>query len=165
MSPVETSLFRDASHWLRTSVLCGFCSLATFTSQAEKARLSKCPPSVQETIKRNLLGGKLDEIKAIRINDHVLYLVEIDFKGFREAKLYISGDGTLQKILEEIRLRDLPEQVRLSVEQQVNRRAQIEDIEKEIIDGRVRYRVEIDPPKQRDRIVVFEENGTISSDK
>ncbi|MDF1823622.1 MAG: hypothetical protein P1U68_03210 [Verrucomicrobiales bacterium] len=135
------------------------------SSHAEKIRLSKCPIPVQSTIEKNLRGGKLDEIKAIRINDHVLYLVEIDLKGFRGAKLYIAGDGSLRKILEEMRLRDIPEPVRHSVEQQVKRRAQINDIEKEVIEGKVRYLIEIEHPKQPDRIVVFEEDGSISSSK
>jgi uncharacterized membrane protein YkoI len=117
------------------------------------------------TVEQNLLGGKLDEIKEIRINDHTLYIVEIDLKGFREAKLYIAGDGYLRKIVVEVRFRDLPEAVRLSIEQQIDRRAKVDDIEKEIIEGKVRYRVEIEQPKQPDRFLVLEEDGSISSDK
>jgi hypothetical protein len=156
---------RFAALRIRRVSLCLACLAFTLTALAEKVRLSECPAPVRATIEQNLLGGKVDGIKAIRINDHVLYLVEIDLKGFREAKLYISGDGNLRKIIEEIRLRDLPEPVRQAVEQQVKRRAQIEDIEKETIEGRVRYRIEIDPPKQKDRTVVFEANGSISFDK
>lgn len=111
------------------------------------------------------MGGKLDEIKEIKINDHTLYLVKIDLKGFRDARLHISGDGTLRKAIAEIRLRDLPEPVRLAVEKLVKRRAQIEDIETEMINGITRYRVEIDPPKQPDKIYVFDEDGSIVSNK
>lgn len=111
------------------------------------------------------MGGKVDHIKEIRINDHALYIVEIDFRRFKDARLYVSGDGTLRKTLIEIRFQELPDAVRLSVERLVNRRSQIDEIEKEIIEGKVRYRIEIEQPKQPDKVVLFEEDGTISLDK
>jgi len=65
----------------------------------------------------------------------------------------------------EIRLQDLPEAVRLSLQRLVKRRGQINDIEKEIIEGKVRYRIEIEQQKQPDRTVTFEEDGSLSLDK
>lgn len=162
---VEISWITIVSRRLRVVSLCVVLTLGALTAHAEKVKLSECPVPVQATINRNLLGGKLERIKAIRINDHVLYVVEIDLKGFKEAKLYISGDGSLRKIIEEIRLKELPEPVRVSVERQVKRRAQINNIERETVEGRIRYRIEIEHPRQPDRTVVFDENGAIPSGK
>ena len=132
---------------------------------ADKVKLSECPYPVQLTIQENLLGGKVEKIKEIRINDYVLYLVELDLKDFKEATLYIAGDGTLRKVLQEIKLRDLPDPVRRSIEMQVKRRGHIDDIEKEIVDGKVRYLVELERPKEKDQVVIFEADGTISFEK
>lgn len=162
---MELSSIKHATYRLRNTGLCIAVIAAASTSYADKIRLRDCPPAVRETIERNLLGGDLDWIKEIRINDHALYLVEIDLKLFKEAKLHISGDGTLRKTLIEIRRQDLPPAVLASLERLIKRRGQIEDVEKEIIEGRVRYQVEIKRPKQPDRIVLFEEDGTIALDK
>ena len=82
-----------------------------------------------------------------------MYIVEIDLKGFRGAKLYISGDGTLRKTVEEIRFKDLPEPVRLSVSGYATRKGKVEDVEKLIINGAVLYQDEIEPTKGKDQVV------------
>ncbi len=165
MLRVEPSSHRRATHWLRAAGLCLLCFAAVSISYADKIRLRDCPPEVRETIERNLLGGNLDWIKEIRINDHALYLVEIDLKLFKEAKLHISGDGTLRKTVIEMRFQDLPEAVRHSLERLVKRRGQIEDVEKEIVEGKVYYRVKIKRPKQPNQTIFFEEDGTIAVGK
>lgn len=165
MPLAEPPTIKPATDRLRFFAVCLACSLTASLSHADDRRLRECPTAVQSTILQNLLGGKVDEINEIRINDHSLFLVEIDLKGFKDAKLYISGDGTLRKALVEIRLQDLPEAVRLSLQRLVKRRGQINDIEKEIIEGKVRYRIEIEQQKQPDRTVTFEEDGSLSLDK
>lgn len=169
MSPEPPSSIQRASDcagrlgpWLG---LCLACFLAALPARADNLRLKELPAAVQATIQANRLGGNVEKIKEIRINDYVLYLVEIDLKGFREATLYIAGDGALRKVAEEIRQKDLPEPVRLSLERHVDRKAHIDDIEKVTIEGEVRYEVEIEQPKRPDRILIFEEDGTIASDK
>lgn len=145
--------------------LCVACCPGTQNLLADDIKLKECPAAVRQTIEQNLLGGNVDEIKEIRINDHVLYIVEIDLKGFREARLYIAGDGALRKIVEEIKLRDLPVPVRQSLDQYIKRPAQVEDIEKVTIEEATQYHIEIKQPKIPDRTLIFEEDGSISSDK
>ncbi|MEM1441072.1 MAG: hypothetical protein AAGF67_01940 [Verrucomicrobiota bacterium] len=132
---------------------------------AKNIRLEKCPPAVQATIQRNLYGREIEKIKEIKINDYSLYLVEVNVKGFRDATLYVSGDGTLRKIVEEIRFKDLPEEVQKSVLTYVSRKGKVEDVERVLIRGEVLYQVEIEPPKGPDQILVFEPDGSISSEK
>ena len=159
--------FPQLSRRSRSSVfLLGLAiALALIEGEAKERKLEKCPPAVQQTIRKNLLGGELDKIKEIRISEYVLYIVEIDLKGFRGAKLYISGDGTLRKIVEEIRFKDLPEPVRLSVASYATRKGKVEDVEKVLINGEVLYQVEIEPPKGKDQVFLFEPDGSLSSEK
>lgn len=164
MIPDLQSGYTRIARRLRVVGLSSLCFVVAHL-YAGKLRLADCPVAVRETIVRNLMGGKLDEIKEIKINDHALYLVEIDLKGFRDAKLHISGDGTLRKALVEIKLRDLPAPVLREVEELVKRRAQIEDVDMEIIQGKTLYRVKIDPPKGPDKVYYFEEDGSIATNK
>lgn len=156
---------KRVSRWLRGLGLWAVCFAALLPLHGDEVRFAECPPAVRSTVERNLLGGKVDEIMEIRINDHALYLVELDLKGFRDAKLYVAGDGSLRKIVEEVRLRHLPESVRRAVEQHLGGRAHVDDIEKVTIGENVRYHVEIEEPRQPDRTLVFEEDGAISSSK
>lgn len=149
------------------SRFCGvlFACLAVVPLRADDVPLTDCPEPVRQTIELHRKSGKLDDIKRFSIGDHVLYLVHFDLKGFRDLRLQIRGDGTLQKSVEEIRRPDLPEAVRKSLDPMLVKGAHIEEIEKVIADGVTRYRIEIEKPHVPDQVVLFDEAGALVSDK
>lgn len=137
---------------------------AVGSARADDVQLTDCPEAVRQTIEANQ-NGKLDDIKRFSIGDHVLYLVHFDLKGFRDLRLQIRGDGTLQKSVEEIRRQDLPEVVRKMLEPMLVKGAHIEEVEKVIVEGEVQYRIEIEKPHLPDQVVTFDEAGTLLNDK
>jgi len=139
--------------------------LSTTSPHAEEISLDSCPDPVQATIRSHLRDGKLDEIKRLEVEDRVLYLVEIDLKGFRELTLHITGTGTLQKSVETIRMSDLPQAVRDAVSKTLVGKGHVEDVEKVVVEGRIEYRIEIERPKTKDVVYVFAEDGTPLSQK
>lgn len=136
-----------------------------FAGRADEISLASCPEAVRVTIESRLNGGEVDEIKKVAVGDHVLYLVEIDLRGFREIKLQVRGDGSLQKYVEEIRFHELPESVRAEVTPLLVGLKRVDDVEKVIIDGQTRYHVEIKSPQMPDQDLVFDENGAVFSQK
>ena len=81
----------------------------TFTLHAKELKLDECPANVQETIRANARGGKVDEVNAITLDDITLYWTEVDVPERREdLKLLVGSDGELIKTREEIDLADAP---------------------------------------------------------
>ena len=97
---------------LAATLLGGFASGV----RAESIHLKQCPESVIKTIQGQVGPGRIDKIKCIRLEGRVLYLAEIDLPGRRERKIHVGGDGTLLKVIDEIRLADLPRPVRVAVD-------------------------------------------------
>ncbi|MDH4410738.1 MAG: hypothetical protein QE273_14065, partial [Verrucomicrobiales bacterium] len=64
--------------------------------------------NVRAKVSENLGGGHVDDIKVIRIDERQLYIVEIDLPGPRERKLHVTGEGVLLKMVDKLRLADLP---------------------------------------------------------
>jgi len=146
--------------------LCVVASLVAATLlTAEEIKLSSCPDPVRATIQAHLHRGELDDIKRIEVEDRVLFLVEIDLKGFRDLILHIAGSGKLLKSVEEMRLPDLPPPIREAVGKILVEKGRVEEIEKVITDGRTEYHVEIERPKLPDVKLVFDEIGTLLSQK
>lgn len=139
--------------------------LTIASAGAKDIRISECPPEVRDVILAHIGEGKLDEIKRIQVSDRILYLVEIDLRGFRERKLHISGNGKLLKSVEEIRQQDLPPAVKSALAATLGARHRVDEVDKVVVDGKTHYRVEIDRPQAADLIVTFEEDGTIASGK
>jgi len=140
-------------------------ALGALSAGAGDLKLSECPPEVRATILANLGKGDIDDIHRIRIEGHTLYLVDIDLKGFRDGKLHVSGTGVLRKSVREIRKKDLPPVVLDNLASFLKGRAHIEDIEQVFAEGKTRYHVEVEHPRQPDRHLVFEADGTIASYK
>jgi hypothetical protein len=86
----------------------------TFCLYAKELKFDECPANVQETIRANARGGKVDEVNAITLDDDVtLYWTEVDVPERREdLKLLVGSDGKLIKTREEIDLADAPAAVR-----------------------------------------------------
>ena len=144
-------------HALAATLLGGFSS----GLHAEDISLKHCPERVRETIQDNLGVGRIDDIKVIRMQNRVLYLAEIDLPGNRERKIHIGGDGTLLKVVEELRLGDLPRQVKLTIETFLTPGADFESAARVTAAGKTEYHVELELAGDVDLHLVLNENGEI----
>jgi hypothetical protein len=130
----------------------------------DEIELEQCPANVQETIRANVRDGKVDEVKSITIDDRSLYLADIDLPGRNDdLKVFVGSDGKLIKTHEQIALVDTPNPVRATAENLVPDGGKLDDIDKEVADGKVTYSVEIDRPKAADLHVLIGEDGTLVS--
>jgi len=132
---------------------------------AKDVSLSDCPEPVAAVIREHLKRGKLDEIKMVRSGERTLYIVEIDLAGRLDLKLHITGSGKLLKSVEEISYADLPEAVRETLSGMRFGLSRIGDVDKVVVDGATRYHVEVKRPGRPDLDLVFEEDGSIMSQK
>ena len=139
--------------------------LAPVTSRAENVSLDSCPDPVKATILPHLREGRLEDIKRLEVEDRVLYLVEIDLKGFREITLHVNGTGILQKSVEEIRQPDLPVPVRDALARILGGNGRAKDFEKVVTVDRIEYRVEVERPKVKDVVYIFAVDGTLLGQK
>jgi len=139
--------------------------LAPVTSRAENVSLDSCPDPVKATILPHLREGRLEDIKRLEVEDRVLYLVEIDLKGFREITLHVNGTGILQKSVEEIRQPDLPVPVRDALARILGGKGRAKDFEKVVTVDRIEYRVEVERPKVKDVVYIFAVDGTLLGQK
>lgn len=138
---------------------------STLGVSAKELKLDECPANVQETIRANARGGKVDEVKAITLDDVTLYWTEVDVPERREdLKLLVGSDGKLIKSREEIDLADAPTAVREAARKLVPEGGELNDgVDKEVADGKVTYWVEIDRPNASDLDVLIAEDGTLVS--
>lgn len=139
--------------------------LATAMANAEEVTLDACPDPVKAIIVAHLRDGRLDDIKRLEVEDRVLYLAEIDLKGFREITLHINGTGVLQKSVEEIRQPDLPVPVRDALAKILAGKGRAKDFEKVVTTERIEYRVEVERPKVKDVVYLFAVDGTLLGQK
>ena len=122
--------------------------------------LDQCPHAVQAAIREHSRGGPVDDIDRIRIEGDVIYRAEVDLPRDHELKIYVSGNGVLLKILEEIALAEAPEAVRRVAQEQGG---SIDDVARETKGQTVTYHVEIDRRDQPDLDLVLAETGAILS--
>lgn len=166
--PVSTAPARFEANpvaaWLAAGWV-GLILLAPVASRAENVSLDSCPDPVKATILPHLREGRLEDIKRLEVEDRVLYLVEIDLKGFREITLHVNGTGILQKSVEEIRHPDLPVPVRDALARILGGKGRAKDFEKVVTVDRIEYRVEVERPKGRDVVYIFAEDGTLLEQK
>ncbi|QJE98014.1 hypothetical protein [Luteolibacter luteus] len=142
------------------SVLALATSFASAQTQRREIRLADCPQAVQSTIQSNARGGHIDEVDFISIDGKEIYIAEVDLPRDRDLKVYVSGNGTLSKTLEDIALREAPEAVRNAVQ---GLGGTVDDVDKEIAGQVVTYHVEIERHGARDLDVVVSSDGTILS--
>lgn len=135
------------------------------SAAAADIALAACPAPVQATIRNSDQGGRLDDIKSVTVNGRTLYVVEFDLAGNRDLKLHITSDGTIVKSREELTMAQLPAAVRLAAEKMVPAGGKVDDIDKEVADGRTTYLVEIDRPNTNDLKIVFSEDGSVISQR
>ncbi len=128
----------------------------------DTVNLAAYPTAVQQAIQANLQGGKLDEIKTVRIDGRTLYKVEVDLKRDRDLNLYIGGDGQIMKTRKEIALSAAPKVVRDAAKAVGGK---IEEIEEVVSQGTTTYLVELEQAGDREIIVEFSETGAILSQR
>lgn len=162
-------MIEHGTGWRSATAAARLCGLLLFcvvsSGRAEDVKLVDCPEPVRATIATYGKNGKLDDIKKFSIGDHVLYLVHFDLKGFRDLRLQVRGDGTLQKSVEEIRRQDLPEKVRAALNPILTGGGHIEEVEKVIADGQIQYRIELEVPHKPDQVMVFDAEGGVLEQK
>lgn len=107
-------------------------------------KLNACPPQVQSAVSQHSRNGVIEEIDIITVSGHTRYLVDIDLPNRRDKKLQISETGKVLSILEDIRFRDLPENVRTTANGHIEKGSRVEDVERETRDGAITYIVEIE---------------------
>jgi uncharacterized membrane protein YkoI len=134
----------------------------TFSLHADDLEFDDCPATVQETIRANARGGEVDDVNLLLVEGLSLYYVKIDLPGERDLKMLVGTDGKLIKTQEQLTVADTPEVVRQAVSKLVPE-GTLDDIDKEVADGKTTYLVEIDRPKREDLNLVFAEDGTLLS--
>ncbi len=128
---------------------------------AEGIPLKQCPEPVVRTIKSQLGFGRIDEIKTIRAENRILYLAEIDLPGERERKLHVGDDGTLLRVVEDVRLGDLPRPVKSALQPFLAGGNRFDGADRITASGRTEYYVEVDLPDDADLHLVIGEGGEI----
>lgn len=119
--------------------------------------------TVRARISENLGGGHVDDIKVIRIDERQLYVVEIDLPGPRERKLHVTGEGVLLKIVDKLRLPDLPPAVRAVVDPILANKGRFDGADKVTANGKVEYHLEFDLPARVELELVLSETGEVIS--
>ncbi|MCW1885099.1 hypothetical protein OKA04_10200 [Luteolibacter flavescens] len=137
-------------------------SIATLaTAGARDIRLADCPPAVRSTIEANARGGVIDEVDLIAIEGNEIYIGEVELPRDLDLKIYVSGSGTLLKTREDISLRSMPGFIREAVSKHGGK---IDDVEKEVQNGKVTWHVEIDRKGIPDLKVVLNAEGSVISE-
>lgn len=150
-----------SSRWV-----CALAAVATGLGPAVRAgeeSSKELPDTVRARVSENLAGGHVDDIKVIRIDARRLYLVEIDLPGPRERKLHLTGEGILLKIVDKLRLPDLPPATRPAVDSILANKGRFDGADKVTTNGRVEYHVEFDLPGRVELVLVLSESGEVIS--
>ncbi|QIF03084.1 hypothetical protein [Roseimicrobium sp. ORNL1] len=145
--------------------LLGVVLLGTAKADPRELTLASCPAAVQAVITSHQTAGKLGEIKTVSTEGRTLYLAEFELAGGHDLKLYIAEDGSIVTTREDLAMAKAPAAVKASAERLVPSGGRVEDVEKEITDGKTTYLVEIDVPNGKDIKAVLAEDGTVISQK
>jgi uncharacterized membrane protein YkoI len=138
---------------------------AAQAADPNEVALASCPAPVQAAIESHKQGGKLDEIKLINVEGRQLYVVDLDLAGKRDLKLHVTADGAVVKTREDVSLAQAPVAVKTAAEKLVPTGGHIEDVEKEVANGKTTYVVEIDVKNGTDIKAVFAEDGSVLSQR
>lgn len=150
---------------LLLTTLLGTVFLGAARADHNEVPLSSCPAPVQAAIESHKQGGKLDEIKLINVEGRRLYVVDLDLSGKRDLKLHITADGAVVKTREDVSLTQAPVAVKTTADGLVPTGGRIDDVEKEISNGKTTYVVDIDVKNGNDIKAVIAEDGTLISQR
>lgn len=120
-------------------------------AQAREIRYSNCPAEVKATVEKNLDGGRVDnEVEFRKVNGASRYIVEIEGPGRVDRTLLIGPKGKLEGEAIDIRFRDRPVEVRNAVRGLMKSGWRVDDVDRVVEGGVIRFHVEIDRPSARD---------------
>jgi uncharacterized membrane protein YkoI len=135
---------------------------ASIYLRADELGLEQCPAVVQETIRANARGGDVDDVNSIIIEGRSIYLIEVEVPK-KDLKLLVDSDGKLIKTREELTVAEIPGAVLETATKLVPEEGEIEEIDREVAEGKTTYIVQIDRPKAPDLQLVVAEDGTLIS--
>lgn len=104
-------------------------------------RFEDCPKSVQMTITENARGGTIEDVEFLTVEGRKIYIADVNLPRNQDLEVHVFGDGTLLKTREDIPLRKTPAPVRKAIR---NFKGKVDDVDKEISNGKVSYQIEID---------------------
>jgi uncharacterized membrane protein YkoI len=130
--------------------------------RADELGLEQCPAVVQETIRANARGGDVDDVNSIIIEGRSIYLIEVEVPK-KDLKLLVDSDGKLIKTREDFTVAEIPGAVLETATKLVPEEGEIEEIDREVAEGKTTYIVQIDRPKAPDLQLVVAEDGTLIS--
>lgn len=139
-----------------------FASASVF---AKDLVLTDCPPAVQETIKNNSRDGKVDYIKSMNVEGRALFIAAVDLANDADLKIHVSNDGKLLKTREDLRFTDVPAAVQEAARKLIPAGGKIDEVDKEVADGKATFEIEITRPNAPELEVVFAADGAIISQK
>jgi hypothetical protein len=143
----------------------GALLLGTARADQHDLTLAACPAAVQAVITSHQKSGKLEDIKSVTTEGRKLYLADFELSGQQDLKLYIAEDGTIVTTREDLAMAKAPVAVKAAAERLVPAGGRVEDLEKDVTDGKTTYRVEIDAKDGKDIKAVLAEDGTVISQK
>jgi hypothetical protein len=123
-------------------------------------RLRQAPEAVRKTVADHSRGGVVDDFDTIRIDGKTIHVAEIELP--LDLKLYVSEDGALIKIREEIPTANAPAAV-LDAARPLG--DSIKEVEKETAGESITYRVEVKRKGQADLDLHLTADGKILSQK
>lgn len=162
---MKTNLHIKAGIWALTPMLLGTVLLGTAKADKNELTLTACPAAVQSVITSHQKTGKLEEIKTVSTEGRTLYLADFELAGGQDLKLYIAENGSIVTTREDLAMAKAPAAVKAAAERLVPAGGRVEDLEKDVTDGKTTYRVEIDAKDGKDIKAVLAEDGTVISQK
>lgn len=132
-----------------------------FSLQAKDIRLKDCPAAVQKTIKARLDGGKIDDIDRVLIKGKTRYIVDIDVTARREVTFRITPSGKIVQKSEDVDFNECPKAVRTAINNQLEARWKIDDIDRITSNKVLTFRVEIDRNNAPALQVTFSSSGKV----
>jgi uncharacterized membrane protein YkoI len=130
-----------------------------------KIKLADCPAAVQETLKREAFGGKLDDIEKETENGRVSYEADVKIDG-HNYEIVVDDKGMLvHKLLDEddedeqeteMKLADCPPAVQKTLKREAGE-AKIDKVDKQQQQGRTVYETDVKLGGENYEIVVTEE--------
>ena len=104
-------------------------------------------------------------MKALTIDGKTLYVAAVDLADDLDLKIHVSSTGTLIKTREDMRFADVPANVQEAAKKLVPAGGKVDEVDKEVADGKVTYEIEIVRPNAPELEVVFGSDGAIISQK
>lgn len=128
---------------------------------AEGIATKQCPEPVWRTIRDHLGKGRLDEVKTFSKDGRVLYHAEIELPGNRERMLHVGDDGTLLKLIEAIRLRELPRPVQSALDPFLANSTRFDGADRVLAGGKTEYHLDLELVDDVDLHLVLGERGEV----